>query len=117
MAKTKRPPRSVGCATELALGYLGGKWKSVILARLKDRPLRYGELRRLIPHLSDKVLTERLRDLQSLGLIERVRGNAEKNAVAYRLTARGESLRPTLQALYDWGLATATDLNIEIRTE
>jgi len=113
MTKTKRPPKSIGCATELAIDYLSGKWKPVILARLKDRPLRYGELRRLIPRLSDKVLTERLRDLESLGLVER-RPGTKANAVVYRLTKRGESLRPTLQSLYEWGDALAAELNVRI---
>jgi DNA-binding HxlR family transcriptional regulator len=45
----KRLPRTFGCAVELSLELLGGKWKPIILARLKDGPLRYGELRRLIP--------------------------------------------------------------------
>ena len=53
-----RLPRTFGCPVELSLESFGGKWKAVILARLKDGALRYGELRRLIPQLSDKVLTE-----------------------------------------------------------
>jgi DNA-binding HxlR family transcriptional regulator len=47
-----------------------GKWKPVILARLKDGPLRYGELRRCIPSITDKILTEKLADLRQLGFIE-----------------------------------------------
>jgi len=108
----KRPPRIVGCPVELSLELLGGKWKPIILARLKAGPLRYGELRRLIPRLSDKMLTERLDDLRSLGLITR---EAEGRAATYRLSARGESLRPLLQALYDWGEAQAADLEVMIR--
>jgi DNA-binding HxlR family transcriptional regulator len=110
-AAMKRLPRTFGCSVELSLELLGGKWKPVILARLKDGPLRYGELRRLIPSLSDKMLSERLTDLQVLGLIEPV---SEENG-GYRLSARGESLRPVLQALYDWGEAQACALQIEIR--
>ncbi len=82
----------------------------MILARLKDGPLRYGELRRLIPRLSDKVLTERLADLQALGLVAPGGGRGG----GYRLTARGESLRPVLQALYDWGEGLAPELNVAI---
>jgi DNA-binding HxlR family transcriptional regulator len=67
-AAMKRLPRTFGCAVELSLELLGGKWKPIILARLKDGPLRYGELRRLTPSLSDKMLTERLADLQAVGL-------------------------------------------------
>ena len=104
----KRLPKKFGCPVELSLELLGGKWKPVILARLKDGPLRYGELRRLIAPLSDKVLTERLTDLQAQGLAERTPDGA------YRLTVRGESLRPVLGALYDWGAAQAQALQVEI---
>jgi DNA-binding HxlR family transcriptional regulator len=106
-----RSPRTFSCPVELSLELLGGKWKAVILARLKDGPLRYGELRRLIPQLSDKVLTERLADLKEAGLIAPGDG---KRGGGYRLSARGESLRPILQALYDWGAAQAGALEVSI---
>jgi DNA-binding HxlR family transcriptional regulator len=110
----KRLPRSVDCPVELSLELLGGKWKSVILARLKDQPLRYGELRRLIPRLSDKVLTERLSDLQAQGLI--VREESGKGVGFYRLTEQGQTLRPVLQSLYDWGEKRATELKVMVRS-
>lgn len=72
----KRFPKQFGCSTEFALEVLGGKWKTVILCYLKVRPLRYGELRQLMPRLSDKVLTQRLRELQSLRLISIVKSKA-----------------------------------------
>jgi DNA-binding HxlR family transcriptional regulator len=106
----KRLPKTFGCPVELSLQLLGGKWKTVILARLKERPLRYGELRALIPQLSDKMLTERLADLREAGLVERSGG------ASYRLSARGESLRPILQALYDWGEAQAGALDVSVGT-
>jgi DNA-binding HxlR family transcriptional regulator len=108
----KRLPRTFGCAVELSLELLGGKWKPIILARLKDGLLRYGELRRLIPSLSDKMLPERLADLQAVGLIAAV---SEQDGGGYRLSAWGESLRPVLQALYDWGEAQASELRVAIR--
>jgi len=107
----KRLPRTVGCATELSLELLGGKWKTVILARLKDGPLRYGELRRLIPRLSDKVLTQRLADLQQCGLVAR---EASRGEARYRLTPQAQALRPLLQHLYDWGQAQARRLGVTI---
>lgn len=95
-----------GCPVELTLEVLGGKWKTVLLARLKQGPLRYGELRRLVPGLSDKMLTQRLRELEALALVCReMVGEHER----YRLTARGESLRGVLQSLYDWGQAFAAE--------
>lgn len=76
--------RSYGCATEFAVEILGGKWKTVILALLKEQDLRYGELRAALPALSDKVLTERLRELEALGLVER-----PSPGTLYRLSPRG----------------------------
>jgi len=105
----KRLAKRFGCPVELSLELLAGKWKPVILARLKERPYRYSELRKLIPTLSTKMLTERLRDLEVQGLVER-RGIAGKPHAVYRLTARAESLKPVLQALYDWGKEAAAEL-------
>ena len=110
----KRLPRSVDCPVELSLELLRGKWKPVILARLKDQPLRYGDLRRLIPRLSDKVLTERLADLQAQGLI--VREERDAGVGLYRLTEQGQTLRPLLQSLYDWGEKRATELEVTVRS-
>jgi len=107
----KNLPKAFGCPVALSLELLGGKWKAVILARLKDGPLRYGELRRLIPRLSDKVLTERLADLQASGLVAPAGGQGGRG---YCLTARGETLRPVLQALYDWGEARALELQVAV---
>jgi DNA-binding HxlR family transcriptional regulator len=104
--------RVYGCGVEFSLDLLGGKWKTVILARLKEGPLRYGELRRLIPGLSDKILSERLQGLCEAGLIEPISSSVGKG---YRLSHRGASLRPLLQALYDWGEASAPAMGVRIR--
>ena len=101
----KRLPRTFGCPTELALELLGGKWKTVILARLKDGPQRYGELRRGIPRLSDKMLSQCLEGLRERGLV--ARESAGDGGARYRLTPVGRSLRAVLQRLYDWGEAQA----------
>ncbi|HEY8975817.1 MAG TPA: helix-turn-helix domain-containing protein [Burkholderiaceae bacterium] len=109
----KRLPRTFGCPTELALELLGGKWKTVILARLKEGPQRYGELRRQIPRLSDKMLTQCLHGLQERGLV--ARDAAPDSTARYRLTPAGRSLRPLLQQLYDWGDAQVERLGVTIR--
>jgi DNA-binding HxlR family transcriptional regulator len=103
------PSRTHGCPVELALTVLGGKWKTVLLARLKQGPLRYGELRRLVPGLRDKVLTQALQALERDGLVAR---EADRGHARYGLTERGESLRDVLQALYDWGQAHAASPGI-----
>jgi DNA-binding HxlR family transcriptional regulator len=108
----KRLSKTYGCPVELSLQVLGGKWKPVILARLKDEPLRYRALRQLIPALSDKMLTERLRDLEDQGLIGRAKTSAEGRETVYRLTPLGETLRPVLEALYAWGEGAAAQLDV-----
>jgi len=102
-------PRSVSCPVELSLILISGKWKPVILAHLKERPLRYGELRKLVPRLSEKMLTQRLAELQALGFVAR-----SSRGGAYRLTEKGKTLRPVLQSLYDWGEIQARELGISV---
>jgi DNA-binding HxlR family transcriptional regulator len=99
--------KSYYCAVELAVEVIGGKWRPVILAHLKEGVHRYGELRRRIPDMSEKMLVQRLRELQQDGLIERIDYQAKPAHVEYRLTEEGWSLAPVLQALYDWGTARA----------
>jgi DNA-binding HxlR family transcriptional regulator len=93
--------RLYGCPVELALDQIGGKWKTIVLSRLKIEPMAYSELRRAIPGLADKVLTQRLKDLVADGFVERLPG--EGGGAVYVLTAEGRSLTPVLEALYAWG--------------
>jgi DNA-binding HxlR family transcriptional regulator len=86
---------------ELAMDTIGGKWAVVILAHLKEGTLRYGELRRLIPDITEKMLTQRLRELEADGLVERIVHSEVPPAVSYRMT--DDELRPVLQAIYAWG--------------
>ncbi|MFP2925796.1 winged helix-turn-helix transcriptional regulator [Pyxidicoccus sp. 3LG] len=106
--------RTFNCPVELALEVLGGKWKVVMLARLKEGPLRYAELRRLTPRMSEKMLTQRLHELEEQGLIHRLARPGAGKQAAYALTKRGESAKPTLQALYDWGVRLAEDVGARI---
>ena len=106
--------RKFSCPVELALEIVNGKWKPVILAHLKEGALHYSELRALIPALSDKVLTQRLKDLEELGLVVRHKRGGRGSPSKYQLTARGSSLRPVLQALYDWGEVIAKDVGAVI---
>jgi DNA-binding HxlR family transcriptional regulator len=106
--------RLFGCPVELALNQIGGKWKTILIARLKQGPLRYSELRRMIPDLADKVLTQRLRELESSGFVKRVPASS-RSATRYALTERGLSLAPVLQALYTWGQRAAKDTGARFR--
>jgi DNA-binding HxlR family transcriptional regulator len=109
---TKRLPTRFGCSTEFTLVVLGGKWKTVILCYLNQRALRYSELRKLVPALSDKVLTERLVELRAAGLVAHLQD--DKGAASYALTKRGRSLGDVLHTLYDWGHDHAAEFNVEV---
>lgn len=100
-------PKRYSCPVELAVDVIGGRWRTVILARLKEGVHRYGELRRLIPGISEKMLTQRLRELEADGLVSRRDLGTVPPHVEYDLTDEGRSLVPVLQAMYDWGAARA----------
>jgi DNA-binding HxlR family transcriptional regulator len=102
------------CPTEFALTVLDGKWKTIILAYLSERRCRYGELRQLLPGLSDKVLTERLKDLQRSGLVARGKTSVSKLRPSYMLTARGATLKPILMDLYAWGSKHAASFGVNV---
>jgi DNA-binding HxlR family transcriptional regulator len=114
MPASSRPRTHFSCPVELSLAVLGGKWKTVILAHLKQGPLRYGELRARIPSLADKVLSERLRELEAQGLVSRRKAGRRGSPSTYELTRRGESLGAVLQALHDWGAEAAPSLGVTI---
>jgi DNA-binding HxlR family transcriptional regulator len=103
-----------GCPVELALSLIGGKWKTVLIARLKQGPLRYGELRRLVPDLADKVLTQRLHELETDGFVQRIPA-AQNGSLRYALTDRGISLSPVLEALFAWGERAAREKGLRVR--
>jgi DNA-binding HxlR family transcriptional regulator len=109
----KQLPRQFNCAVEFALGVLGGKWKTVILCYLKFQPLRYADMRTLLPKLSDKMLSERLKDLQRAGLIERKK-SSNGGGIVYLLTERGRSLEPILGDLDEWGRRNAPIFEVRI---
>jgi DNA-binding HxlR family transcriptional regulator len=96
--------KSFGCPTELTVSILGGKWRVVILAYLKEGVHRYGELKGRMPGISGKVLTQQLRALAREGLIVRTIYSEVPARTEYQLTEYGESLIPVLDAIYCWGL-------------
>ena len=100
---------------ELALSLIGGKWKTILIARLKQGPLRYGELRRWVPDLADKVLTQRLRELEADGFVRKVPTPGNRSP-RYALTDRGISLSPALEALYAWGKRAARENDLRFRS-
>jgi DNA-binding HxlR family transcriptional regulator len=111
---TRPLPTRFNCPTEFALTVLGGKWKTIILAYLSERPCHYAELRQLLPGLSDKVLTERLKNLQESGLVARGPSSVSRARRPYVLTARGATLTPILTDLYAWGTKHAASFGVTV---
>jgi DNA-binding HxlR family transcriptional regulator len=109
-----RLARRFNCPTEFTLQVLGGKWKTVILCYLKTGPLRYAELRKFIPNLSDKVLSQRLRELTGAGLIDRSKSDVGEKSEVYALSARGQSLGVILMELYSWGDTNAEAFGVKV---
>lgn len=88
---------------EAALRMLEGRWKMVILFNLFDRQvLRFSELERAIPGVSQKMLTQQLRELERDGLVDRIVYPQIPPKVEYQLTEWGEALCPTLDSLLEW---------------
>ena len=114
MTMRKRLAKYFHCPTEFTLAVLDGKWKTVILSFLKERPCRYAELRRLVPSLSDKMLSERLRDLTSAGLVVRRPVGISRLAQRYALTEKASSLSAVLQQLYAWGMENADQFGVRV---
>lgn len=93
-----------GCPVELALSFIDGKWKGVILYHLmSEGVLRFNELRRRLPSVTPRMLTRQLRELEEAALLSRTVFPVVPPRVDYALTARGESLKPVIMALKAWG--------------
>ena len=93
-----------GCAVEACLEVIGGKWKGVILHHLMTRGvLRFNEIQRLKPNLSPRILTAQLRELEQDGVIVRKVYPVVPPKVEYSLSKTGESLKPLIKAMQDWG--------------
>ena len=91
------------CPVGTTLDIIGGKYKSLILWHLIDATLRFGELSRLIPQATPKMLTQQLRELEVANLVTRKVYPVVPPKVEYTLTDLGISIRPILEAMYNWG--------------
>ena len=88
---------------ELSIDIIGGKWKMPVIWRLKDGSKRYGELRRSLPKVTHKMLTQQLRELEQDEIIKRKVYAEVPPKVEYSLTLLGESIIPVIDLLREWG--------------
>lgn len=95
-------------SVEATLEVIGGKWKCVILCHLTHGKKRTSELKRLMPDITQKMLTQQLRELESDGVINRIAYNQVPPKVEYELSEYGLSLGSILDALCEWGLVHIT---------
>lgn len=93
------------CPVETTLTLISDRWKVLILRDLMDGTKRFGELKKSIGHITQKVLTSNLRDMEASGLLTRTVYAEVPPRVEYTLTETGYSLKPILDAMWDWGLA------------
>ncbi len=93
------------CPVRNVLDQLGDKWSVLIITALAQRPYRFGELKREIADISQRMLTQTLRDLQADGMIERTVFPTSPPSVEYRLSPMGTSILVPLSAMVDWAFA------------
>jgi site-specific recombinase, phage integrase family len=103
MNQQKTAKELPACPVETTLTLIGDKWKVLILRDLLPGTKRFGELKKSIGNVSQKVLTAQLRDMEQNGLINRKVYAEVPPRVEYSLTELGMSLKPVLDALWNWG--------------
>ena len=91
------------CPVETTLTLIGDKWKVLILRDLRPGTKRFGELKKSVGNITQKVLTAQLRDMEESGLLTRTVYPEVPPRVEYTLTDLGRSLKPILDAMQDWG--------------
>lgn len=93
------------CGLDAAVDVVGGKWKPLLLWALDEAPRRFGELRREVAGISEKVLIQQLRELERDGIVARTVHEQVPPKVVYSLTPRGVALNQALEPLGEWGEA------------
>ncbi|SCK10475.1 transcriptional regulator, HxlR family [Streptomyces sp. ScaeMP-e48] len=101
--RSVRRPGAYVCGIDAAMDVIGGKWKVLILWALDEKPCRFGELRRAVPGVTEKVLSSHLKELEDDGIVHREEYAEVPPRVEYSLTPRGVSLNVALGPLGEWG--------------
>jgi len=91
------------CALDVTMDFIGGKWKTVVLWYLRDKTMRFGELKKQIPDITEKMLSLQLKALEDDGLVKRQVFAEVPLRVEYSTTDFGRTLRPVLEAVAKWG--------------
>lgn len=89
---------------EFAMHFIGGTWKMPILWRLNQRTMRYGEIRKALPHITDKMLSGQLKELEKHELIKRKVYAEVPPRVEYSITKKGKEVIPVIEAIRNYGL-------------
>ena len=92
------------CPVTFTLSKIGGRWKPIILYQLLEGTRRYSEIRKNIPHITEKMLIQHLRELEADKLVRRKTLPVVPPHVEYSLTPSGTELKPILKAMATWGL-------------
>jgi DNA-binding HxlR family transcriptional regulator len=92
------------CEVETTLKVIGGRWKVLIIRELMDGVKRFGELQRALDGITQKMLTQQLREMEEDRIIQRKVYPEIPPKVEYSLTPLGESLQPILYAMHEWGI-------------
>jgi DNA-binding HxlR family transcriptional regulator len=92
------------CPVAATLGILGGRWKPIIIWVLMNGSKRFGQLHAIIGDISRKILTEQLKELETEGLITRTEYKEIPPRVVYELSEKGETLKPIIMAMHEWGI-------------
>ncbi|MBS7576090.1 MULTISPECIES: helix-turn-helix domain-containing protein [unclassified Enterococcus] len=100
-------------AIEFTLKIIGGKWKPIILCHLGKSSLRTNELRKKIPNITQKMLTQQLRELEADHIIIRTVHEQVPPKVVYSLSEKGKSLKPILVSMSEWGEKRASEIKNE----
>ena len=90
------------CPFTRAIGTIGNKWKPIIINVINTRTIRFGQLDSIIPHITRKVLTEQLKELEEDGLVERLAYKEIPPRVEYKLSEKGLAFLPILESIKEW---------------
>jgi DNA-binding HxlR family transcriptional regulator len=97
---------------ELTIDLIGGKWKSLILWHLGENTLRFSVLKKMLPQITQKMLTQQLRELEQDGLLQRFVYTQVPPKVEYSLTGEGKTLLPILESMCQWGINYANQTEL-----